>query len=287
LAKTSSLSGKELSYNNLLDAHAAICALRNLTDHQSDHKIAALVVKHCIPCGAAFSDTAHESLAKAITSDPKSAFGGIVALSAPCDLACVHALADGYFEMIIAPDFASEAMALLEMRKNLRLLKLPNLIGGSLPAKNMRTIIGGILRQDSDVAIVDRKMWTIPTTTKPRESEMDALDFAWRAVIGIPSNGISIATADHLLGVGAGQPNRIQSMEIAIAGARARGFSLHDAALASDGFFPFDDAIKLAHEVGIRLIIQPGGSIKDKQIIDEANRLGVCMAFTHCRHFRH
>ncbi len=279
---------KNCSYNNLLDAHAAICTLRNLTDHQET--IAwpvAVVIKHGVPCGAARAVSAHEALKQAIAADPKSAFGGIIALGAACDLACVRALADGFFELVIATDFTKDALNLLQTRKNLRLLKLPELITGQLPKKNARSIMGGMLVQDFDNTNTKASSWLCVTETKPSATDSAALDFAFRMVKSIKSNAICLATAHQVLGVGAGQPNRIQSVELAIKGALEREFDLSNAALASDGFFPFPDSIELAHHHGMRLVIQPGGSVRDKDIISTADRLGMCMVFTHERHFLH
>lgn len=287
LATISSRAGKELSYNNLLDAHAAICALRNITDHRADSVQAAVIVKHGIPCGAAHDLNPHNALKKALASDPMSAFGGIVALASTFDLSCAHALGDGFFEVIIAKDFTNDALAILSSRKNLRLVSLPNILSGSLPKNTIRTICGGALVQDFDTTETSQALWTSPTEKKPSDHDMRSLDFAFRIVKSTPSNAISLATADQLLGLGAGQPNRIQSVELAIKGARARGFDLTHAAMASDAFFPFADAIHMAHAHGIRLIIQPGGSLRDKEVIAQANIYEICMVFTHQRHFRH
>lgn len=287
LATTRPRAGKEISYNNLLDANASITALRHLTDHRHDRNVGAVVVKHGIPCGAAIAATGHEAITKAIASDPKSAFGGILAVGANFDEACAHALGDGFFEVVIAPHFSDRALATLTSRKNLRILELETLLTADLPMSSYRGIIGGMLRQDFDTTHLHRDRFRLMTREVPSEDDMRALEFAFRVVKSVPSNGITIASADHLWGVGAGQPNRIQSVELAITGATARGFDVNAGALASDAFFPFDDGIKLAHQHGIRLIIQPGGSIKDKDVIEAANDRGMIMVFTHQRHFRH
>lgn len=287
LAKTESDTGKELSFNNLLDANAAIWSLRCLCDHRVVTESAAVVVKHGIPCGAALAEHAHKALALAIASDPTSAFGGIIAQNYPFDLECAKALGDGFLEVLIAPQFSLDAVAVLSSRKNLRLLSLPQIMTGTLPSQSIRTIFGGALVQDFDTTHTNEINWTIPTKCKPSSDDKAALDFAFRIVKTAPSNAISLASKHQLLGLGSGQPNRIQSVELAIAGAQARGFDIRKAALASDAFFPFDDALVVANHHSIRLIIQPGGSIRDREIIARADELGMCMVFTHQRHFRH
>lgn len=287
LSAHSSLGGKELSYNNLLDAHAAIWALRCLMDYQQTPLTGAVVIKHGVPCGAALAHAPFESIKKAIASDEKSAFGGIIGLSAPFDEACAKIIADGFFEVVIAPSFTDDAQNVLARKKNLRLLAINNLMTGSLPTVSYRSIMGGLLAQTHDTTKSEYHRWSVVTQKMPSTTEKAAADFAFRLAIATPSNAITIASPDHLFGVGAGQPNRIQSALLAISGARERGFDLTCAALASDAFFPFDDCVRVAHEHGINMIIQPGGSIRDEDVISTANQLGLCMIFTHRRHFRH
>jgi phosphoribosylaminoimidazolecarboxamide formyltransferase / IMP cyclohydrolase len=287
LASVTSLMGKELSYNNLLDTHAAIWSLRCLSDHQEHHQHYAVVVKHGVPCGAACAPTAHEAIKKALLSDELSAFGGIVAFSGNFDAACAQAFGNGFFEVIIARSFTKEAIDLLSKRKNLRLLPIQNIMSGHLDQKSYRSILGGVLVQEHDTTTISPQSWHIVTHAKPSTTDLKAMEFAFRLVKATPSNAITVALPDQLLGVGAGQPNRIKSTELAIFGATSRGFDVSRAALASDAFFPFSDCIELAHSQGIRLIIQPGGSIHDQEIIDKANRWGLSMVFTHQRHFRH
>lgn len=287
LAKTPSLFGKEISYNNLLDAEAAIWALRNLIDHQMNPLPTAVVVKHGIPCGAAHALEPHHAISHAISSDPTSAFGGIMAVSSPFDLACALAIEENFFEIIIAPSFSEDARGRLLKKKHLRLLAIDNLATGALPKRSIRSIFGGALVQDCDVTFNNEKNWTVATSIKPSAENLSALDFAFRVVKTTPSNAIAVASNDRLLGLGAGQPNRIKSVELAILNAKSRGFDITNAALASDAFFPFDDGLTYAHDSGIRLVIQPGGSIRDQEIIAKAEELGMCMVFTHRRHFKH
>jgi phosphoribosylaminoimidazolecarboxamide formyltransferase/IMP cyclohydrolase len=287
LPSLSLLSGKELSYNNLLDAHAAIWALRCLADHQPHNLPAAVIIKHGIPCGAAIAQNVNTAVTKAIASDEKSAFGGILAFSSSCDETCIDILDNHFFEVIIAPSFAKNAITRLTKKKNLRLLPIDNLMTGALDRTNYRSIFGGMLQQDQETTKIYDDMWSITTQAQPSKIDLMAMDFAFRMVKATPSNAITIAHPEQLLGVGAGQPNRIQSTEIAIFAAKTRGFDLRNAAMASDGFFPFDDCVEFAYRNGIRLIIQPGGSLHDQKIIDCANERGISMVFTHRRHFRH
>lgn len=287
LTAASSLGGKVLSFNNLLDAHAAIWALRCLADHQEELKHYAIVIKHGVPCGAAMADHQGIAIAKAIASDERSAFGGIIATSSIFDESSTLAIKDGFFELVIAPSFTAEALAELRNKKNLRLLPISNLMTGSLDKKSYQSIFGGLLAQDHDTTHIDQASWTTVTKILPTLADRLAMNFAFRMVKATPSNAITIATREQLLGVGAGQPNRIQAAELAIFGAKTRGSDLANAAMASDAFFPFADCIELAHRHGIRLVIQPGGSIRDQEIIHHADALGMCMVFTHRRHFKH
>lgn len=287
LANTDPISGKELSYNNLLDAQAAIWSLRCLADHQPEPSYYSVVIKHGVPCGAAFSTKKTTALNNAIASDAKSAFGSIIAFSSEFDQSCVETIYEGFFEIIIASSFTADACAALANKKNLRLLPLKNLMDGQLDKTSFRSILGGCLWQETDTTHIDKNQWTVVTKVKPSSSQLQAMDFAFRLVKATPSNAITLAYPDQLIGVGAGQPNRIQSAELAILGAKARGFDVSKASLASDAFFPFDDCLDLANEHGISSIIQPGGSIRDQEIIEKADRLGIRMVLTHQRHFRH
>ncbi len=277
---------KELSYNNLLDTHAAIWALRCISDQRPiDH--ACVVIKHGVPCGAATAPSLDEAMSKAIASDEQSAFGGVFAVSSPFTESSAEVIEERFIELIVAPRFCDKALLKLARKKNLLLLPIENLMTGALDEFSYRSIFGGMLSQSHDHAGENSAEWSLVTKNIPSPKELLAMEFAFRLVKAAPSNGIAIANADHLFGVGAGQPSRIQSARLALEGASSRGFNLHNAAMASDGFFPFSDCIELAHLHGIRLVIQPGGSIHDQEIIDQADDLGMSMVFTHRRHFRH
>lgn len=273
------LQGKELSYNNILDLDAAwqaVCRFRNP---------AAVVVKHLTPCGIAeardgLGASLATALSKAIACDPISAFGGIIAVNRPFDEECVKALGELFAECIAAPGFSSEAEALLAKKKNLRVL-IP---GEERPSFEIRSVLGGFLRQDIDLGDPPASEWKVVSARAPTEEELQDLAFAWKACMSVKSNAIVFAKAGATVGIGAGQPNRVDSVRIAArhAGEKARG-----AVMASDAFFPFPDSVEEAAAAGIRAIAQPGGSIRDKESLAAADKAGMAMVLTGVRHFRH
>ena len=286
LASAKPLQGKALSYNNLLDADAALFALRCLTDnHPKQH--ACVIVKHATPCGAALSDTVHTAYQKAFAGDPLSAFGGIVALSDSVDEFTASALVSTFFEVILAPDFSPKARLILNEKKNLRLLAIPNLTSGRLSTRSLRSIQGGVLEQDSDDTRVDLSIARIVTERVPTQEEWQALHLATCLSIPCRSNAIVLVKNNQLVGVGAGQTSRIDAVKQAIQKACELGHSTQGAVLGSDGFFPFKDNIELIAQAGISAIAQPGGSLKDAEVIEIANQNHLAMIFTSKRHFRH
>jgi phosphoribosylaminoimidazolecarboxamide formyltransferase/IMP cyclohydrolase len=273
------LAGKELSFNNLLDADAAWSVLRGLG------LPAAAIVKHTIPCGLAERATLAEAFAEALRGDPVSAFGGIVAVNRPIDAETAQQLGEIFFEVIVAPAFDMEARELLGRKKALRLLQMP--AGGEevRPADtDVRPITGGFLVQSADLAADDPATWRVVTERAPDARELAELALAWMAVRHVKSNAIALARERALTGVGSGQPNRVESVRIAInrAGERAPG-----SVLASDAFFPFADGVEVAAAAGVTAVAQPGGSVRDADVIAAANRAGIAMLFTGIRHFRH
>jgi phosphoribosylaminoimidazolecarboxamide formyltransferase/IMP cyclohydrolase len=275
------LSGKQLSFNNLLDADAAIDAVRSFAGP------AVSIIKHTIPCGLAQRERLLESYEAALAGDPVSAFGGIVAMNRELDDETVAVLRKTFFEVVIAPSFSAGALASLQAKANLRLLELPSLAneGGAFTMPlDIRPIRGGLLVQESDTRTDSPDAWTVVTQRPPSDQEWADLRFAWEAARHIKSNAIVIARDRAILGMGSGQPNRLESVGIASrrAGDRAVG-----ASLASDAFFPFADGIELALGSGIRAVIQPGGSIRDDEVIAAADAAGATMVFTGIRHFRH
>lgn len=274
---------KELSYNNLLDAHAALGAVKEF----SIDVPAAVIIKHNNPCGVSTGRSLLEAYKAARDADPVSVFGGIVALNQEVDVATAEALAETFLECIVAPVFSSLALQRLRTKKNLRLVEVGRWSAGKAELE-WRSVSGGCLIQTSDVAREDELVVAQTVTQrKPTDSERLALDFAWRVCKHVKSNAIVLATGEtycSTVGVGAGQMSRVESVEIAVrkAAEKAKG-----AVLASDAFFPFADGLELAARAGISAVVQPGGSVRDEEVIACANKYNIAMIFSGIRHFRH
>jgi len=277
------LHGKELSYNNILDLDSALAIVRDFTDP------AAVVIKHKNPCGAAVADSLAEALRQAMAGDPLSAFGSVLGLNRVVDAPTAEVLATpGLFvEAIAAPDFAPEALEILTTRPkwktNVRLLKVGELTGQQ-GRWAFRCLEGGALMQEADVLADPENEWKVATTAAPAAAQMADLRFAWALVRHVKSNAIVVAKNRMLLGAGAGQMSRVDSVEIAIKKAQDR---VSGSVLASDAFFPFADSIDKAAAAGITAVIQPGGSRNDEEVIAACNRHGLAMIFTGRRHFKH
>lgn len=281
LAAATSLGagGKELSFNNLVDVDAALEAVR---EHAGP---AAVVVKHTNPCGVAVGADLASAYRVAREADPVSAFGGIVALNREVDVATAQVLAETFLECVVAPGFAPEALALLKTKKNLRLLATGAWLPGGAALPTYKRVSGGIVVQDRDAtAEGEVTQGRVVTKRAPTAEELQALDFAWKVSKHVKSNAIVFARDGRTIGVGAGQMSRVESVKIAVgkAGELAKG-----AVMASDAFFPFPDGLELAAAHGIVAVAQPGGSVKDEEIIAAADRAGIAMIFTGARHFRH
>jgi phosphoribosylaminoimidazolecarboxamide formyltransferase / IMP cyclohydrolase len=276
------LAGKELSFNNLLDADAAWNAVRGFSEP------AVAIVKHTIPCGLAERGDLATAFAEALRGDPVSAFGGIVALNRPVDGETARRMAEIFFEVVVAPGFDDETRETLGKKKALRLLRMPtspaSSMEGTAASWDVRPIAGGLLVQTADCAPADASSWRVVTAREPDPREMADLAFAWHAVRHVKSNAIVLARDRAVTGVGSGQPNRLESVRIAVdkAGDRAVG-----SVLASDAFFPFPDGLETAIAAGVTAAIQPGGSVRDEAVIAAADRAGLAMVFTGTRHFRH
>ncbi len=270
--------GKALSYNNLLDADAAWSAI------QGWDRPAVAIVKHMIPCGLAVRDDLAAAYAAALAGDPVSAFGGIVALDRVVEKPVAEMLKETFYEVILAPGFSQETLKVLGSKKNLRLLEMSEADANPDLALQIRSIQGALLAQQPDLEPDDEVTWTIASDRAPTEEEMRDLRFAWRAVRHVKSNAIVLAHNEAVVGVGAGQPNRVESVHIAVrkAAERARG-----SVLASDAYFPFADGAEAAIEAGVTAVIQPGGSIRDGEVVAAANAAGITMVFTGVRHFLH
>lgn len=275
------LQGKALSYTNLLDLDAAWQAVHRFSES------AVVVVKHTSPCGIASAPDLSEALRQAIACDPVSAFGSVIACSQPVDEGFVNALGELFVECLIAPEFSDEARELLRTRPNLRLLKVSG--GDATHEYELRTVAGGLLRQSLDrVEPSGDPPWKVVTQRQPTEQELADMQFAWLACQPVKSNAIVLARSQgelrYAVGIGAGQPNRVDCVRIAgqRAAERAAG-----AVLASDGFFPFPDGVEAAAELGVTAIVQPGGSRRDQAVIEAADAAGLAMVLTGARHFRH
>ncbi|MCX7924274.1 MAG: bifunctional phosphoribosylaminoimidazolecarboxamide formyltransferase/IMP cyclohydrolase [Fimbriimonadales bacterium] len=285
IATAEQLWGKELSYNNLLDADAALELVREF------EQPACAIIKHTNPCGVALGESITEAFLRALEADPVSAFGGIVACNRPIDREAAEAMvAPGtFFEVVLAPDFAPDALPVFQERKgwgqNVRLLRTGELLTPSqMQGFALRSLTGGALFTERDTVDWNPDTLQVVTERTPTESEWADLRFAWRVVKHVKSNAIVVAKGGVVRGVGAGQMNRVGSVRLALEQA---GEHAHGAALASDAFFPFPDSIDLAARAGIRAIVQPGGSKKDPEVIAAANETGIAMVFTGIRHFRH
>jgi len=267
------LQGKPLSYNNLLDLDAARRAA------ESFERPTVVIVKHLSPCGIASADSLAQAFPLALAGDPVSAFGSVIAANRPFDGATAGALGDLFVEAIAAPAFTDEARELLSARTRCRLVALNRAL---IDAVEMRGIRGGLLIQECDPG--DQADWQEVTQRVPTEGEIASLDFAWRAVAHVKSNAILLAQGEAAVGIGGGLPSRVDAVRLAVAKAGERA---HGAVLASDAFFPFPDGVELAAQAGVTAIVQPGGSVRDRQVIEAADRLGLAMCFTGVRHFRH
>ena len=279
IAGARQLHGRELSYNNLMDADAA---WRTVSDFNEP---TAAVIKHANPCGLSSNPVLDRAYLNAYEGDTVSAFGGIVGFNRTVTAAAAEAMNPVFYEVVVAPGYEPEALEILRRKRNLRVLEVET--GGSELAGialDIRPITGGVLVQTPDNIMENSGNWKATTERVPTEAELDDLAFAWVACKHIKSNAIAFAVDRTLVGMGAGQPNRVVSVHLSqrIAGDKSQG-----CVMASDAFFPFPDNIELAAEAGVTAIIQPGGSIRDDEVIEAANKHGIAMVFTGVRHFRH
>jgi phosphoribosylaminoimidazolecarboxamide formyltransferase/IMP cyclohydrolase len=270
------LQGKELSYNNLLDLDAAWRAVLSF------EKSSVVIVKHLSPCGIASAEVQLDAYQRALASDPVSAFGGIVALNRQLESDTAIALSKLFVECVIAPGFSPAALEILSQKKNLRILEMPDL--KIEPLLEVRSIIRGVLQQSIDLGDPQDTSWQVVTEAQPTPEQLADLKFAWKACQHVKSNAIVFAKDEATLGIGGGQPNRVDCVDIAT---QRAGEKAHGAVMASDAFFPFADSVEKAAAAGITAIVQPGGSLRDQESIDACNRLGIAMVFTGVRHFRH
>ena len=272
--------GKDLSFNNLLDVDAAMWAVACWSNRP-----ACSVVKHTTPCGIAVAASALEAFRKARATDPVSAFGSVVALNTVVDRATAQAMSDLFIEAVVAPSFHEEALSFFAAKKALRILELPVSRGaGTLDFKRVR---GGFLVQDQFEFNPSDTEWAVATDRQPTEREWSDLRFAWAAVASVKSNAILLARDEMAVGIGAGQMSRVDAVFMAVHKARQAGHDPAGSVLASDGFFPFADGVEQAAAAGVSAIVQPGGSVRDAEVIEAANRYGMAMVMTGRREFRH
>ncbi len=274
--------GKQLSYNNYLDVDAA---LNIIYDFKNDLPGCA-IIKHTIPCGVGIGDTLNQAYEKAFSTDTVSPFGGIVIVNQELDLETAQSIDKIFTEIIIAPSFSKEAEELLIQKKNRRLIRIKETLNSDSKT-TFRSIFGGLLKQDSDTEPFVESEFKVVTSRKPTKAEMQDLLFSWKVVRHVKSNAIVYAKDGRTLGIGSGQTSRVDSSEIAVAKAKKEGLSLEGSAIASDAFFPFSDGVEAAAEAGVTAVIQPGGSIRDEEVIAKANEFNMTMIFTGKRHFKH
>lgn len=280
LAWAKQLQGKELSYNNLLDLESALRLVEEFPEP------ATAVIKHTNPCGTAMGTTLRESYERAYKADPVSAFGSVIAFNRVLDAATAEAMAGLFVEAVVAPGYEPRALEKLAGKKNLRLMELPPAPGAD-PGYELRNIGGGLLVQTRDRLGAEAEKWKCVTERPPTEGELRALTFAWRVVKHVKSNAIVYALDGVTVGVGAGQMSRVDSVKLGAAKARELGHSLDGTVVASDAFFPFPDGVEEAAKAGATAIVEPGGSVRDAEVIAAANKAGLAMLFTGVRHFRH
>jgi phosphoribosylaminoimidazolecarboxamide formyltransferase/IMP cyclohydrolase len=281
LVDAKQLGGKPMSYNNWMDTDGALGVVSEFD------KTCIAVIKHAAPCGVGVGDNVLEAFKKAQSCDPLSAFGGIISSNREIDLDTASAVTESFFEVIIAPDYTDDALVKLKEKKNLRVLQAKAGLFSPLDYIKCYPVIGGVLMQESDSAMEDPNGWDVVSSREPTREEMEELDFAWKVVKWVKSNAIVLVKDLQTIGIGTGQPSRVDSVEISILKAKKHGHQTEGSVLASDAFFPFRDSIDKAKEAGVTAIVEPGGSVRDKEVIDAANEHNIALLFTGKRHFRH
>ncbi|HYT62253.1 MAG TPA: bifunctional phosphoribosylaminoimidazolecarboxamide formyltransferase/IMP cyclohydrolase, partial [Gemmatimonadales bacterium] len=281
------LHGKELSFNNLLDVDAAVMAIAPWRGGSKDARPACVIIKHTTPCGIALGRNAADAYARALATDRTSAFGSVIAFNTVVDRAAAEAMRDLFVEVVVAPRVDAEALAVFKEKKNLRVVELPRF--PDEPTLDYKRIRGGFLVQDRFRygGVADESKWQVVTTRRPTDAQWNDLRFAWAAVGSIKSNAIILVRDEAALGIGAGQMSRVDSSFLAVHKARQQGHDPRGAVLASDAFFPFRDGVDEAAAAGVTAIIQPGGSVKDAEVIAAADEHDLAMVLTGMRQFRH
>ena len=276
------LHGKALSFNNIVDTQAAA----DLMDEFTGDLPTIAIVKHTNPCGVASSNTLREAWDLAFETDRQAPFGGIIAMNSPCDLGVAEAIREIFCEIIIAPDFAPEALALLQKKKNLRLMKQLKSLKEDRPL-DIKAVVGGLLVQESDTKVDDAKSFEVVTDRKPTDEEWDAMLFGWKVVKHVKSNAVIYTKGPRTIGIGAGQMSRVDSSRIAVWKAGEAKLDIAGTVMCSDALIPFPDGLIAAADAGATACIQTGGSVRDDAVIAAANERGMTMVFTKKRHFKH
>src|SRR5690349_19613332 len=281
LSMVRQLGGKDLSFNNVLDLNSGRLLI------QEFELPACAIIKHNNPCGVAVGGSIVEAYHAAFACDPMSAFGGIICVNRTVDVPFAEALLKQFCEVIIAPQFTDEALALLSTKPNMRILEDGERRKVNVAERDLKRVMGGLLVQDRDMGLEDRTEMEVVSALKPTEAQWGEMLFAWKVCKHVRSNAIVLSNDLASVGIGAGQMSRVDSVRIAIEKAGIAGSSLLGSALASDAFFPFSDGPELAIEAGVTSIIQPGGSKRDPEVVEAADKAGIAMVFTHRRHFKH
>jgi phosphoribosylaminoimidazolecarboxamide formyltransferase/IMP cyclohydrolase len=272
--------GKELSFNNLLDIDAAMTAVACWTTRP-----ACAIIKHTTPCGIAVAASVVDAFKSARATDPVSAFGSVIGFNTVVDRATAAAMIDLFVEVVVAPSFHADALQMFAAKKQLRVVELP--VSGGAGTLDYKRVRGGFLVQDRFQFDPSEQGWKVATQRQPGESEWNDLRFSWAAVASVKSNAILLARQETAIGIGAGQMSRVDSVYLALHKARQQGHDPAGSVLASDAFFPFADGIELAAEAGVKAIIQPGGSVRDEEVVRAADQSGMTMVMTGRRQFRH
>lgn len=277
LSQAVQIHGKELSFNNINDANGALQALKEFEEPT------VVAVKHANPCGVGSGEDLLEAYNKTYECDKVSIFGGIIAGNREIDVEVAKKINEIFIEIVIAPSYTKEALEELGKKKNIRILKIDNMINREYKEKDIKKVLGGLLIQDRDIPLLGNEI-KIVTERKPTEKELEDLMFAWKVAKNIKSNGVVLAKNGGTVGLGLGEVNRAWAVENAI---NRAGDKIQGSVMASDGFFPFKDSLEILGSAGIKAVIQPGGSIRDHEVIEEANKQGIAMLFTGMRHFKH
>jgi phosphoribosylaminoimidazolecarboxamide formyltransferase/IMP cyclohydrolase len=281
IAGAGQLQGKELSYNNIADADAALALVRTFSEP------CAVIVKHANPCGVAIGLTLVEAYQNAKATDPVSAFGGIIAFNREVDGETAMTVAELFAEVVLAPSYSAEAQRIFSSKKNLRLLTRTDYFQETRTNLEFKRVAGGVLVQEQDARDDNERFFKVVTKRQPTAAEWKALRFGWKVVRHVKSNAIVYSTAGRTIGIGAGQMNRVDASLLAIEKAQRAGLPVQGTVMASDAFFPFPDGVEAAAKAGATAVIQPGGSVRDADVIAAADHYNLAMIFTGIRHFKH